>query len=122
MLCILDKSGLTKAQKMDISQISDCYILGNGKLLMNPFEIFHSKRKGVAVKMDEAIYRGPSLNDIDSESFFVQNYPSMVVAHVLQPQSGEKILDMCAAPGKKNFHFNSIFRRKDYPYLYIDEK
>lgn len=30
---------------------------------------------------------------------FLQNLPSVVVGHVLNPQPGEVVLDMCAAPG-----------------------
>ena len=33
-----------------------------------------------------------------------QNLPSIVVTHVLAPQRGERILDMCAAPGGKTTH------------------
>ncbi|XP_008568038.1 PREDICTED: putative methyltransferase NSUN6 [Galeopterus variegatus] len=33
-----------------------------------------------------------------------ENLPSAVVTHVLNPQPGEKILDLCAAPGGKTTH------------------
>ena len=31
----------------------------------------------------------------------LQNLPSLTVAHVLAPQPGQRVLDMCAAPGGK---------------------
>lgn len=34
--------------------------------------------------------------------------PSMLVAHVVNPQPGERILDCCAAPGGKSMHMASL--------------
>jgi len=36
--------------------------------------------------------------------FFVQDESSMMVSHILAPQEGETILDLCAAPGGKATH------------------
>lgn len=38
----------------------------------------------------------------------VQNLPSVVVGHVLGPRPGERILDMCAAPGGKTCHIAAL--------------
>lgn len=40
--------------------------------------------------------------------FTVQDESSMVCAHVLDPQPGEKVLDMCAAPGGKSSHIAQL--------------
>lgn len=46
-------------------------------------------------------------------SFFqMQNLPSVICGHVVDPNPGEKILDMCAAPGGKTSHLASILRYK----------
>lgn len=37
-----------------------------------------------------------------------QNLPSIVVGHVLNPQPGELVLDMCAAPGGKTLHLATL--------------
>lgn len=37
---------------------------------------------------------------------FLQNLPSVVVGHVLDPQPGEIVLDMCAAPGNASINTN----------------
>jgi 16S rRNA C967 or C1407 C5-methylase (RsmB/RsmF family) len=39
--------------------------------------------------------------DVLEGEIFLQNLPSVVAARVLDPQPGERILDMCAAPGGK---------------------
>ena len=41
----------------------------------------------------------PSLRDILPQLLFLQNLPSVVVGHVLNPQPGDIVLDMCASPG-----------------------
>jgi len=43
---------------------------------------------------------------------FLQNLPSVVAAHVLDPQPGERILDMCAAPGGKTTAIAILMRDK----------
>ena len=64
-----------------------------------------SDQKGVAVQMtDAAIGFAPPMNGVLDDILFLQNLPSIVVAHVLAPQPGESILDMCAAPGGKTTH------------------
>ena len=34
-------------------------------------------------------------------SSFLQSFPAALVARVLDPRAGERVLDMCAAPGGK---------------------
>lgn len=43
-----------------------------------------------------------------SDPCVVQNLPSVVVGHVLGPRPGERILDMCAAPGGKTCHIAAL--------------
>jgi 16S rRNA C967 or C1407 C5-methylase (RsmB/RsmF family) len=38
----------------------------------------------------------------------LQNLPSILVAHALNPQPRDIILDMCAAPGGKTAHLASL--------------
>lgn len=40
--------------------------------------------------------------------FYVQDPASMWVAHILDPQPGESILDLCAAPGSKTTHIAAL--------------
>lgn len=44
--------------------------------------------------------------------FQVQDESSMLVSHLVNPQPGEKILDMCAAPGGKTTHMAALMRNE----------
>ncbi len=44
--------------------------------------------------------------------FIFQDPASMVAAHLLDPQPGERILDLCAAPGGKSTHIAALAQNK----------
>lgn len=54
----------------------------------------------------------PSLNGILSDALFLQNLPSMLTAHALNPLPGSQVLDMCAAPGGKTSHLAQLMRNR----------
>lgn len=56
---------------------------------------------GVAIKMVNRIYRHPPFHGVLKGEIFLQNLPSIITALVLDPKPGERILDLCAAPGGK---------------------
>uniref|UniRef100_A0ACD5TGN8 Uncharacterized protein n=1 Tax=Avena sativa TaxID=4498 RepID=A0ACD5TGN8_AVESA len=74
--------------------------IGQGIAAMSRTGIFRVLH-GVAIEMTERAYKLPSFNDVLEGEIFLQNLPSIVAARVLDPQPGERILDMCAAPGGK---------------------
>jgi 16S rRNA (cytosine967-C5)-methyltransferase len=43
---------------------------------------------------------------------YVQDEASQLVAHVLDPQPGDRVLDVCAAPGSKTTHIADLIRSK----------
>lgn len=45
---------------------------------------------------------------------YIQNGASMIPAHVLDPAAGEKILDMCAAPGSKTTHIAQLMNDRGH--------
>lgn len=56
---------------------------------------------------------GPSFRDLTSFQeglFSIQDQAAMLVAHAVNPQPGERILDMCAAPGGKTCHMASLMK------------
>ncbi|CAK9325354.1 unnamed protein product [Citrullus colocynthis] len=81
------------------SERSGLYI-GQGTTAMSRAGIFRAS-EGIAVDMNNRVFKLPSFYDVLEGEIFLQNLPSIVVAHALDPQKGERILDMCAAPGGK---------------------
>ena len=43
-------------------------------------------------------------------AFHVQDISSMLVAHLANPQEGDKVIDVCAAPGGKSLHMAELLR------------
>lgn len=57
----------------------------------------------------------PSLNEIFTQmphAFYVQDESSMVVAEVVNPAMGMKVLDLCSAPGGKTTHLAQKMQNK----------
>ncbi|RLM60498.1 putative methyltransferase NSUN6 isoform X3 [Panicum miliaceum] len=85
--------------------------IGQGTAAMSRSGIFRVLH-GIAVEMTERVYKLPSFNDVLEGEIFLQNLPSVVAARVLDPQPGERILDMCAAPGGKTTAIGILMRDK----------
>lgn len=96
------------AKEFDGSKV----FLGNGISELSRREIFSGlpELKGVGIRMTDPVYRSPSFDSVLPGYVFLQNLPSAVVTHVLDPQPGEKILDLCAAPGGKTTHIAALMR------------
>ncbi|XP_042366475.1 tRNA (cytosine(72)-C(5))-methyltransferase NSUN6 [Plectropomus leopardus] len=86
--------------------------VGNGVAQIDRSGIFCTDKpvKGIGVRMIEPLYRSPSFDGVLPDLAFLQNLPSVVVGHVLGPRPGERILDMCAAPGGKTCHIAALMR------------
>ncbi|XP_040208421.1 LOW QUALITY PROTEIN: tRNA (cytosine(72)-C(5))-methyltransferase NSUN6 [Rana temporaria] len=84
--------------------------LGNGIAELSRSDIFctNSPIKGKGIRMTEPVYSSPSFDNMLPGYIFLQNLPSAVVSHVLSPQPGERVLDMCAAPEGKTTHIASL--------------
>ncbi|KAL9230256.1 hypothetical protein vseg_005633 [Gypsophila vaccaria] len=74
--------------------------IGQGTTMMSRAGIFRVLQ-GVAISMSNRVFDLPSFNKILEGDIFLQNLPSIIAAHALDPQKGERVLDMCAAPGGK---------------------
>ncbi|XP_029444597.1 putative methyltransferase NSUN6 isoform X3 [Rhinatrema bivittatum] len=84
--------------------------VGNGIAELSRSEIFSSGSplKGMGVRMTEPVYLSPSFDKMLPGYLFLQNLPSAAVSHVMNPRPGERILDMCAAPGGKTTHLATL--------------
>ncbi|XP_074287134.1 rRNA (cytosine-C(5))-methyltransferase NOP2C [Silene latifolia] len=74
--------------------------IGQGTAMMSRAGIFRVLQ-GVAICMSNRVFDLPSFNKVLEGDIFLQNLPSIIAAHALDPQKGERILDMCSAPGGK---------------------
>lgn len=84
--------------------------VGNGIAEMKRSSIFCSDKplKGIGIRMTKPVCLSPCFDKVLSNHIFLQNLPSVVVGHVLAPVPGERILDMCAAPGGKTTHIAAL--------------
>ncbi|XP_017476970.1 PREDICTED: putative methyltransferase NSUN6 isoform X1 [Rhagoletis zephyria] len=93
----------------------DKLLLGVGTIRMQRHQIFGPSTnsctnsepeplKGIAVEMLATTSGVPSIGDLSCSEALLQNLPSILCVRVLNPQFGERILDMCAAPGNKTTH------------------
>ncbi|XP_046459272.1 tRNA (cytosine(72)-C(5))-methyltransferase NSUN6-like isoform X1 [Daphnia pulex] len=96
------------------------YFVGNGLLLQNRQDLFSvGVPKGLAINMIEPLFYCPSIGDIllDNKTIgfqkgFLQNLPSVLCGHALNPQPHHLVLDLCAAPGGKTTHIGSLMENK----------
>lgn len=89
----------------------DGLYIGQGITTMSRAGIFRGL-SGLGVDMTDRVFRLSSFNDVLKGDIFLQNLPSIITAHVLDPQEGERILDMCAAPGGKTTAIASLMKDK----------
>ncbi|KAL7732165.1 hypothetical protein ACLKA6_010290 [Drosophila palustris] len=85
--------------------------LGVGKVLMQRHQLYNNNEhppSGIAICMETNVSGVPTLGDLSDQDALLQNLPSIVCVRVLAPQPGERILDMCAAPGNKTTHIAEL--------------
>lgn len=82
--------------------------IGIGKVKMQRYQLYGPDpvKRGIAIEMMSTVSGVPPLSDtcFPNGEAMLQNLPSIICVHVLDPQPGETILDMCAAPGNKTTH------------------
>uniref|UniRef100_A0A2P2KZZ1 Uncharacterized protein MANES_08G014300 n=3 Tax=Rhizophora mucronata TaxID=61149 RepID=A0A2P2KZZ1_RHIMU len=98
--------GITRGTVLQGNQSDPYYFersglyIGQGTAMMSRAGIFRAS-EGIAVDMNNRVFGLLSFHDMLEGEVFLQNLPSIVTAHALDPQKGERVLDMCAAPGGK---------------------
>jgi NOL1/NOP2/sun family putative RNA methylase len=89
-------------------------LVGIGIARMDYKEMILAKR-GIAVEVTLPKFKLPSLSELKSYEkgyFYAQSLPSMVVAHVLEPEESDVIIDMTAAPGGKTSHIAQLLQNR----------
>jgi methyltransferase NSUN6 len=78
--------------------------------------------------MTELIFDCPSIGDILTDARtglqkgFLQNLPSVLCGHILNPHHEHRILDMCAAPGGKTTHLATLMENKVWGLKFCEAK
>lgn len=85
-------------------------LIAHGTTKMARTEMFRAQRGLAITSLVRVCKDAPPMNGLLSGKIYVQNLPSTVVAHVLEPQPGDVILDMCSAPGGKSSHIATLMQ------------
>lgn len=99
-------SGMTRGIVLQGSETDPYYLernglyIGQGTAMLSRAGMFRVT-EGLGVDMKDRVYELHSFHNVLEGEIFLQNLPSIIAAHALDPQMGERILDMCAAPGGK---------------------
>ena len=95
---------------------NDRVFVGNGILLLDRKQIFgdNAVLRGIAVEVIDNESGCPALpvNLLSPGMAVMQNFPSIVCGRVVDPQPGELILDLCAAPGNKTTHMAALMKNE----------
>ena len=104
-----EKSNHVTTRGMLLQHYSDrCVFIGIGISQCKRADYFAQSSGLGVVMISTAGPSQPPMNGILGNKMILQNLPSVVVAHALDPQPGEVILDMCCAPGGKTTHLASL--------------
>ncbi|KAF1326972.1 Methyltransferase nsun6, partial [Globisporangium splendens] len=87
-------------------------LIAHGTTKMARTEMFRAQRGLAVTSLVRVCSDAPSMNGVLNGKVYIQNLPSTVVAHVLNPQEGECIIDMCSAPGGKSSHVATLMKNK----------
>ncbi|RLG77171.1 MAG: 16S rRNA methyltransferase, partial [Thermoprotei archaeon] len=82
-------------------------------------------RRGLFVEVTEAVFSAPKLRELPEFReglFYPQSLPAIATTRVLDPQPGETIADMCAAPGGKTGHIVELVRGNARIYAFDHSK
>lgn len=108
--------------------VTDIYdhVVGRGTAIIPP-KVDDRKGRGLAVDTTETVYRLPPLREsglYNKGMIREQSLPAMITSRVLEPQKGETIVDMCAAPGGKTLHVAQLIEDKGtiYAFDHSDKK
>jgi len=93
-----------------------CVFLGLGKAACSRAEFFRNA-SGLGVTMSPLPWERagpvlPPLSGVLPNQVYLQNLPSIVVAHALEPIEDSIMFDMCASPGGKTLHLASLVNSK----------
>ncbi|KAF2903633.1 hypothetical protein ILUMI_02540 [Ignelater luminosus] len=109
-----DLSGKCKKGLLKKYECLQKMFIGNGVVKMVRYELFGENLKpvGIAIEVTDTISHCPNIGEdfLENGSAILQNLPSIVCTHILNPKPGEVVLDMCASPGNKTTHIAALMQ------------
>jgi 16S rRNA (cytosine967-C5)-methyltransferase len=124
--CLIKWYGQERAQAIAEAFLQDAVITARvNTTIVTPEKIVELlKDEGVTASpglfMDEAVrllLEGKSIRDLKSFEqglFMIQDEAAMLATHLMSVQSGDRILDVCAAPGGKSCHMAERMNNNGY--------
>jgi len=96
----------------DMVAVVDEYgqVVGVGIAMMDGAEMVKVGR-GVAVKITRSLFHVPSLRGskiFEKGLVYPQSFPAILTSRLLEPEPGDFVVDMCAAPGGKTSHIAQL--------------
>ncbi len=116
---VISAKGVKRGEEVNIVSVNGD-VVGYGIAVMDGEEMVRRKR-GLAVRNLVSVYRVLSLRRIEglpSNWFYEQSFPAMLTSRILDPNPGEIIIDMCAAPGGKTSHIVELSGGKALIYAF----
>lgn len=102
---------LLRGATCDQKGLGGMRLLGTGVCCVERAALFRES-SGLAIRMSHLVDGDlPALSGVLDGTIYAQTLPSLVAAHVLAAQPGERVLDMCGAPGSKTTHVATNFLR-----------
>ncbi len=110
---VVNAKNVRKGDKVTIVVEKTYEAVAEGIAMMNGEEM--KGGRGLAVMVEKSLYKAPKTRELEvvkRGKAYEQSAPSAYVAHVLDPQEGELIVDMNAAPGGKASHIYELSKGK----------
>eukprot|EP00906_Rhabdomonas_costata_P025646 RCo036637 len=111
LLANVSRLGLLHGALISPHEAIDFVHLANGVTAMDRQAVLQT-RCGLAVRITALASHHPPLCGVLPELLLLQNIPSLVVPHLLDPSAEHRVVDLCAAPGGKASHVVALQQQR----------
>jgi len=108
---VLDAKGVREGDEVSVVDPRG-HVVAEGVAVMDGEEMV-SRSRGLAVEVRASVYRAPSVRELEVYKrglVYDQSLPAIVAGHVLSPEPGWLVVDLCAAPGGKATHAAQLMK------------